>query len=441
MTHRLSVPIPGISYRLAWLLCLTALIMLPAQAQTDIEPPDDPPVEAPGPVLTESFEEDTLASDGERFTASQSLSLPAAATLVVSLDLSGFEDDTPPDVNLTLVGSSRVAFTLSHSTGFAFTARADDSYTLTVDSPVAGALNSMIYTDYYAPSLDERAVSQVLSPFNILDQLLAAETTDYLLIPENQPVSISVIENSIFAGLARDLDLIGSDDTIYTSLITGDLFIYDADEDAVRSLTLDAGDDLTDLPITPLEAVLIDTQQNTLAIDGTVATRLHYSNPVEGSFFFYVLDDETGQYTAEIVDEPAVAGLPDEMDLVEVLPGPPVIRMIYDDSGFTLSGITDDSVNVSGILFESEEASMEGNIWARFAPVDLSELEPGRCLQVYVFGEAKPDLPDTCNSAVSFFATGNANDWFWQDDFIVSQGDTILAVCEDDPGICESALP
>ena len=128
-------------------------------------------------------------------------------------------------------------------------------------------------------------------------------------------------------------------------------------------------------------------------------------------------------------------------------PAAPNVSMTYTNQVFTLTNISDDTLDLSNLTFEQitrdgNVRQFESDLWT-FGNFNIQRLASGSCVQLWSASFTDIDLRGTCLRRSGFSVSTEA--WFWQQTtgsavFVVRSGARVLASCLITAGECEFSL-
>jgi serine/threonine protein kinase len=123
------------------------------------------------------------------------------------------------------------------------------------------------------------------------------------------------------------------------------------------------------------------------------------------------------------------------------------VALTYTDPLFTLTNLTDDTLDLSGIAFTQTLADgslrqFRADRWT-FASFSIGQLPARGCVQVWSDTFSNIDLRGTCRRSSGFAVPTDT--WFWQRTtagalFVVRRGGTVLATCPIAAGECRFSI-
>lgn len=123
------------------------------------------------------------------------------------------------------------------------------------------------------------------------------------------------------------------------------------------------------------------------------------------------------------------------------------VALTYTDPLFTLTNLTDDALDLSGITFTQTLANgslrqFRADRWT-FGSFNIGQLPAGDCVQVWSDTFSNIDLRGECRRSSGFAIPTDT--WFWQRTttgavFIVRRGATVLATCTIAAGECRFSI-
>jgi hypothetical protein len=113
--------------------------------------------------------------------------------------------------------------------------------------------------------------------------------------------------------------------------------------------------------------------------------------------------------------------------IVEVPVTDPDLRIDYSKFGITIVAVSNNAVNPSLLSFSSSSGSFNGSEWR------VSNLTRGDCVQLYYFGQERPEIPNDCTSVDSWISRGTPSILFWQSEFTVSLNGLEVGACRAAP--------
>jgi len=130
----------------------------------------------------------------------------------------------------------------------------------------------------------------------------------------------------------------------------------------------------------------------------------------------------------------------------------PNVRLIYEPDVFLLLNISDEPVDVSGLVFEQARADgfvhrFEAVEWDRYIRASSAYLEAENCLQLLTGSAPAPEPDDErCPRLAGFFRSNVERRYFWRSDdadasFTVRLGERTLATCAIADGECRFTVP
>ena len=121
---------------------------------------------------------------------------------------------------------------------------------------------------------------------------------------------------------------------------------------------------------------------------------------------------------------------------------PPDIRLVYDESSFTLINAATGYLDLLGLYFVSDTGEMDVERWdTQFLAQPLFSMDPGGCVQAWRVGLSQLPKPPDCRSRKAWIPIGEPA-WFWigTTSFEVYRNDALVATCLVGDGACEFSL-
>jgi hypothetical protein len=119
------------------------------------------------------------------------------------------------------------------------------------------------------------------------------------------------------------------------------------------------------------------------------------------------------------------------------------IRLIITETSITLVNFSSTSIDVSGLVFESDGGVFVATRWdTEFLSRPLNDLPSGDCLQIWFVGGQFEAQPSECRTRHAWAAL-RPDEQFWRNTniFRVRWGEQVLASCETRVRTCDFNLP
>jgi len=119
------------------------------------------------------------------------------------------------------------------------------------------------------------------------------------------------------------------------------------------------------------------------------------------------------------------------------------LTLIYSFDSFGLVNTSGQSLDLSGLVFESDNGVFAANRWQTdFLSQPLSAMPTGDCLQIWGVNEQLQSKPATCETRHGWVAVANSAQ-FWRDvsQFRVRYGADFLGTCDTSAGQCQLNFP
>lgn len=151
----------------------------------------------------------------------------------------------------------------------------------------------------------------------------------------------------------------------------------------------------------------------------------------------------------QTVVEPTLTIIPPVVFSPSVTPPPspmpmnsePDIRLIYDEGSFSLVNISGRPLDLRNIRFENQERQMPGSVWdTEFLTQPLSGFTSGDCLQVWYDADAFYTKPARCRYRHAWVVVPEESIFWTEGEFLVRNGDQIIALCASSSRICEFGI-
>jgi hypothetical protein len=127
----------------------------------------------------------------------------------------------------------------------------------------------------------------------------------------------------------------------------------------------------------------------------------------------------------------------------EVAPTSSGVTMIYSLDSFAIVNTSGTTLDVSGLVFESNQGVFAATRWqTQFLSSSLSAIPSGDCLQIWGVNEQMRDKPVQCDVRHGWVAVAD-DVQFWRgvSEFRVRRGGDYLGTCNANAGQCQLSLP
>lgn len=121
---------------------------------------------------------------------------------------------------------------------------------------------------------------------------------------------------------------------------------------------------------------------------------------------------------------------------------PPDLRLLYDVQSFSVVNISGEALDLRGIVFNSEMASLQIERWeTEFLSQPLNDFSAGDCLQAWTFSYDLLPKPEECRFRHAWIAIPQG-DAFWQGSqtFTVERNGTVIGRCVVAQERCDISL-